>query len=96
MEKIKITHQAQIDSADITLGGYKTNSVRLVIDKQETGFTTTAYSFSMTDDMKLYSTERIALLMLVARGVSNEQIKSLIEQRKNGTDVLSSLNTMNK
>ncbi|EOG7750613.1 hypothetical protein ACLIOB_001191 [Vibrio cholerae] len=49
---------------------------------KEAGFATTTYSFGMTEELKEYSAERIALAMRLLTGKTNEDIKVLIAHRE--------------
>lgn len=67
-----------IDKAtDFSLSGYNSAGVRAVFHGKEGGFCTTSYSFSMSQDAKSYSAARIALLLQMASGLTNEQISQM-------------------
>lgn len=75
---MNIFREEQINNAEVKVSGRGNRTVRLVCDGQEGGFATTTYSYSMSDPMKEYSAERIALLMILAKGKTNGQIASLL------------------
>lgn len=79
---LHIKQPAQIDLAPVVLTGYGSRTVRMLYKGQEIGFATTTYSHHMTDEMKAYAAERLMLLMTLAQGLSNEQIKMQIARRK--------------
>ena len=67
-----------IDKAtDFSLSGYNNSGVRAVFHEKEGGFCTTSYSYSMTQEAKQYSAARIALLLQLASGLTNEQISQM-------------------
>lgn len=67
-----------IDAAtDFSLSGYNGGGVRAKFGGKEGGFCATSYSFSMSADGKEYAACRIALLLTIASGHTNEQISQM-------------------
>lgn len=82
-----------ISASDFTLSGYKSWGVRAKFGNKEGGFCATSYSFSMTDDAKEYAAKRIALLLTMAQGLTNEQLTQMVlskKQRSNSEGVADS------
>ncbi|GEA09177.1 hypothetical protein KUL42_39380 [Alteromonas sp. KUL42] len=83
MGKANVTGTTSIESRDIdkatdfSLSGYNSAGVRAVFHGKEGGFCTTSYSFSMSQEAKNYSAARIALLLQMASGLTNEQISQM-------------------
>jgi len=78
-----VADKASIESGDIdkatdfSLSGYNNAGVRAVFRGKEGGYCTTSYSYSMSQDAKNYSAARIALLLQMASGLTNEQISQM-------------------
>ena len=72
----------QIDNAQVVQAGYGHKSVRMKHDGKEIGFATTTYSHHQTDEVKEYAAERITLLMMLAKGMTNEQIMLQVAKKK--------------
>ncbi|WP_445769418.1 hypothetical protein [Rheinheimera sp.] len=78
MPKVADIKSGDIDSAtDFTLSRYNGGGVRAKFGGKEGGFCATSYSFSMSDDAKEYAACRIALLLTMASGLTNEQISQM-------------------
>ncbi|WP_157812676.1 hypothetical protein [Alteromonas sp. MB-3u-76] len=79
-----MANTASIESKDIdratefSLSGYNNAGVRAVFNEKEGGFCTTSYSYSMSQEAKSYSAARIALLLQMASGLTNEQISQMM------------------
>lgn len=75
MAKTADIEPRDIDAAtDFSLSGYNGGGVRASFKGKEGGFCATSYSFSMSDEAKHYAAIRIALLLTMASGLTNEQI----------------------
>ncbi|EOE6052916.1 hypothetical protein ACS0KM_001859 [Vibrio cholerae] len=74
----------QIINGKYVQTGFGLKTVRLIPCEggKESGFATTAYSFGMTEELKEYSAERIALAMRLLSGKTNEDIKALIANQE--------------
>lgn len=70
----KINTKSQIDNAEVVQAGLGYKSIRMMHEGKEIGFATTTYSHHQTDEIKVYAAERIALLLMLAKGMTNEQI----------------------
>lgn len=79
-----INRTALVDLAKYEQGGWKSNSVRLKEGRKSIGFATTAYSHALSDEVKAYAAERIALLMTLSKGLTNDDIRKLIDRLKRG------------
>ena len=77
-----VTSSSQIDNAEALQSGYGERSIRVRVNGKEVGFATTTYSGAQSPEMRAYSAERITLLMMLARGLSNDQIKHLIAKTR--------------
>ncbi len=66
-----------VEAKGFRLAGYADSAVRASFGGVEGGFATTSYSFSMTNEAKTYSAERLKLLLEKAQGLTNEQIKEM-------------------
>ena len=75
---------ALVDAAKCEQSGWKSNSVRLKEGKKSIGFATTAYSYALSDEVKAYAAERIVLLMTLSKGLTNDDIRTLIDRLKRG------------
>lgn len=81
----KVSETKQIDNATFEQCGFKGCTVRMTVGKKVVGFATTAYSWSMTDEVRQYAAERIGLLMTISQGFSNEQLSKMqLKQTKGG------------
>ena len=78
--KSLINHTSMVDKANFVQTGWGDKSVRLKSGKRDVGFATTTYSHHMTEEIKAYSAERILLLMTFAKGLTNDDIRPLIER----------------
>lgn len=72
----------QIDNAQVVVAGYGGKSVRMKHEGKEIGFATTTYSHHQTDEVKEYAAERIALLMMLAEGMTNDQLMLQVAKKK--------------
>lgn len=70
----KINTKSQIDNAEVVQAGLGHKSIRMMYEGKEIGFATTTYSHHQTDEIKQYAAERITLLLMLAKGMTNEQI----------------------
>lgn len=78
MAKTADLEPKDIDAAtDFSLSGYNGGGVRAKFGGKEGGFCATSYSFSMSDGAKEYAACRIALLLTIASGFTNEQISQM-------------------
>lgn len=78
MAKTGDTEPKDIDEAtNFSLSGYNGGGVRASFQGKEGGFCATSYSFSMSDEAKHYAAIRIALLLKMASGLTNEQISQM-------------------
>jgi len=75
-----ITETKYIDHAEFVQNGYGAQTVRMIVNGTESGFATTSYSFGMSAQVKEYSSERIFLLMSLAKGKSNAEIESILKR----------------
>ncbi|HAU05713.1 MAG TPA: hypothetical protein DCS78_12635 [Pseudoalteromonas shioyasakiensis] len=73
----------QIDNAEVVQAGYERKSVRMKYEGKEIGFATTTYSHHQTDEIKEYAAERITLLMMLAKGMTNKQIMLQVARNLN-------------
>lgn len=77
-----ITSTKLIDKAEIVQTGWGNKSIRMKHEGKEIGFATTTYSHHQTDQIKAYSAERVTLLMMLAQGMTNDEIKQLVAKRR--------------
>ncbi|AZZ95690.1 hypothetical protein [Pseudoalteromonas sp. R3] len=78
----KINTKSQIDNAEVVQAGHGHKSVRMLCDGKEIGFATTTYSHHQTDEIKEYAAERITLLLMLAKGMTNEQIMLQVAKKR--------------
>lgn len=72
-----------IDAAkNFSLSGYKSCGVRASFKGKDGGFYATSYSFSMSDEAKHYAAVRIALLLTMASGLTNDEISQMILKQR--------------
>lgn len=71
----KIRQPHQIDEGAIEPNG---KAIRIQLGGKSFGLATTTYSYCMTEEMKQYSGERIALLLELAHGLSNDELRNRI------------------
>lgn len=67
-----------VDTAkNFTLSGYNGAAVRATFQGRDGGFCTTSYSYAMSAEAKHYAAVRVALLLQMASGLSNEQLRDM-------------------
>lgn len=78
------TTEAPLESQDVdtaknfTLSGYNGAAVRATFHGRDGGFCTTSYSYSMSAEAKHYAAVRIAMLLQMASGLSNDQLSKMM------------------
>ena len=67
-----------VDAAkEFCFSGFKGTGVRAKFHGKDGGFCTTSYSYSMSDEAQRYAAARIAILLEMASGLTNEQISQM-------------------
>lgn len=78
MDNGEIIEPGDIDKATaFQLAGHAGSAVRADFSGVQRGFCTTAYSFALTYEARVYAAERVAILLEKAKGLTNDQIRAL-------------------